>query len=161
MRELAQEFGADPAATDCARVMRVPGFVDHKRHPTHFVRASDSPPRFTRPIDSNGLRTRIVALRHPKANLDRLAGASCDQATCPDPSSIGPMPNVPCLAEILQNALLRQSLTIGVVTSPILSTMPALPYARPVKISRTMHPRPILLDLTVDAVFASRLSEIT
>jgi len=39
IRELAREFGADPAATDCARVMRVPGFVNHKRHPTHFVRA--------------------------------------------------------------------------------------------------------------------------
>ena len=39
MRELVREFGADPAATDCARVMRVPGFVNHKRHPAHLVRA--------------------------------------------------------------------------------------------------------------------------
>lgn len=39
MRELVREFGADPAATDSARVMRVPGFVNHKRHPTHLVRA--------------------------------------------------------------------------------------------------------------------------
>lgn len=39
MRELVREFGADGAATDCARVMRVPGFVNHKRHPTHLVRA--------------------------------------------------------------------------------------------------------------------------
>jgi hypothetical protein len=39
MRELVREFGADPAATDCARVMRIPGFMNHKRHPTHLVRA--------------------------------------------------------------------------------------------------------------------------
>jgi RepB DNA-primase N-terminal domain len=39
MRDLVWEFGADPAATDCARVMRVPGFVNQKRHPTHLVRA--------------------------------------------------------------------------------------------------------------------------
>lgn len=39
MRELVQEFGADPAATDCSRVMRIPGFANHKRHPPHRVRA--------------------------------------------------------------------------------------------------------------------------
>jgi hypothetical protein len=37
MRELVREFGADPAATDCARVMRIPGFMNHKRHPSHVV----------------------------------------------------------------------------------------------------------------------------
>jgi hypothetical protein len=55
IRELVREFGADPAATDCARVMRVPGFVNHKRHPTHFVRAERlstavyTPDQFPRP----------------------------------------------------------------------------------------------------------------
>jgi hypothetical protein len=55
MRELVREFGADPAATDCARVMRVPGFVNHKRHPTHLVRAERisatvyAPDQFPRP----------------------------------------------------------------------------------------------------------------
>ncbi len=39
MRELVREFGADPAATDCARVMRVPEFMNHKRHPAHLIRA--------------------------------------------------------------------------------------------------------------------------
>jgi len=38
MRELVHEFGADPAATDSSRVMRIPGFVNHKRHPAHRVR---------------------------------------------------------------------------------------------------------------------------
>jgi hypothetical protein len=55
MRELVREFGADPAATDCARVMRVPGFVNYKRHPGHLVRAEQlsttvyTPDHFPRP----------------------------------------------------------------------------------------------------------------
>ena len=61
MRELVREFGADPAATDCARVMRVPGFVNHKRHPTHLVRAERlsteiyTPDRFPRPDQEDRL----------------------------------------------------------------------------------------------------------
>jgi hypothetical protein len=39
MRGLVRAFGADPAATDCARVMRVPGFSNHKRNPAHLVRS--------------------------------------------------------------------------------------------------------------------------
>lgn len=38
MRSMVREFGADPAATDSARVMRVPGFTNHKRHPGYLVR---------------------------------------------------------------------------------------------------------------------------
>lgn len=55
MRGLVREFGADPAATDCARVLRVPGFVNHKRHPANLVRAEGrstavySPDQFPRP----------------------------------------------------------------------------------------------------------------
>src|ERR1700730_1780009 len=61
MRALVREFGADPAATDCARVMRVPGFVNHKRHPTHLVRAERlsteiyTPDRFPRPDQEDRL----------------------------------------------------------------------------------------------------------
>lgn len=57
MRELVREFGADPAATDSARVMRVPGFVNHKRHPAHHVRAERlatavyTPEHFPRPSE--------------------------------------------------------------------------------------------------------------
>jgi hypothetical protein len=55
MRELVREFGADPAATDSARVMRIPGFMNHKRHPTYLVRAERlsmevyTPDHFPRP----------------------------------------------------------------------------------------------------------------
>jgi len=51
MRELVREFGADPAATDCARVMRVPGFVNYKRHPAHLVRAEHLATKIYTPDD--------------------------------------------------------------------------------------------------------------
>jgi hypothetical protein len=38
-RGLASETGADPAATDCARVLRLPGFCNHKYQQPHYVRA--------------------------------------------------------------------------------------------------------------------------
>ncbi len=37
-RALARETGADPAATDCARVLRMPGFNNHKYDRPHLVR---------------------------------------------------------------------------------------------------------------------------
>lgn len=37
MRGLVRELGADPAATDCSRVLRVPGFYNHKYATPHFV----------------------------------------------------------------------------------------------------------------------------
>ena len=37
MRGMVRELGADPAATDSSRVMRVPGFYNHKRATPHFI----------------------------------------------------------------------------------------------------------------------------
>lgn len=37
LKQLAQAFGGDPACTDCNRVLRVPGFVNHKYLPAHPV----------------------------------------------------------------------------------------------------------------------------
>jgi hypothetical protein len=37
-RGLARAFGADPAATDCSRVMRVPGLYNHKYPRRHYIR---------------------------------------------------------------------------------------------------------------------------
>lgn len=37
-RGMVREFGADPAATDCSRVLRIPGFYNHKYSPPHYVR---------------------------------------------------------------------------------------------------------------------------
>jgi hypothetical protein len=36
---LSRECGADPAATDCARVLRLPGYYNHKYAKPHLVRA--------------------------------------------------------------------------------------------------------------------------
>jgi hypothetical protein len=36
---LAQEAGADPAATDCSRVLRLPGFYNHKYAKRHYIEA--------------------------------------------------------------------------------------------------------------------------
>ncbi len=38
MRTLVREFGADPAATDSTRVLRWPGFLNHKYQPPFLVR---------------------------------------------------------------------------------------------------------------------------
>lgn len=38
LRALAQHFGTDPAATDMSRVLRLPGFVNHKYSEPHLVR---------------------------------------------------------------------------------------------------------------------------
>jgi hypothetical protein len=37
MRGMTRSFGADPAATDCTRVLRIPGFHSHKYASPHFV----------------------------------------------------------------------------------------------------------------------------
>lgn len=41
MRGLVREFGADPAATDASRVMRLPGLYNHKYEKPHLVRAEE------------------------------------------------------------------------------------------------------------------------
>ena len=73
MRELVREFSADPAATDCARVMRVPGFVNHKRYPTHLVGAERlstavyTPDQFPQPEADD----RISAMREVRSTRAR------------------------------------------------------------------------------------------
>jgi hypothetical protein len=37
LKQLAFAFGGDPACTDCNRVLRLPGFVNHKYSPGHYV----------------------------------------------------------------------------------------------------------------------------
>jgi hypothetical protein len=37
MRGMVRELGADPAATDCSRVLRVPGFDNHKYGAPHLI----------------------------------------------------------------------------------------------------------------------------
>lgn len=49
-RAMARQYGADLAATDCSRVLRLPGFYNHKYSKPHFVRAAD----LTREVYSRG-----------------------------------------------------------------------------------------------------------
>jgi hypothetical protein len=48
-RGLARETGADPAATDCARVLRLPGFYNHKYQQPQYVRAEKLSDQTARP----------------------------------------------------------------------------------------------------------------
>ena len=54
-RALVRQTGADPAATDSSRVLRLPGYYNHKYSKPHYVRAEQksvqtySPDRFPRP----------------------------------------------------------------------------------------------------------------
>ena len=50
-RHLARETGADPAATDAARVMRLPGFYNRKRETPHFVTVDTLNDKVHRPED--------------------------------------------------------------------------------------------------------------
>ncbi|MCB1021646.1 MAG: hypothetical protein KDC27_17070 [Acidobacteria bacterium] len=57
-RQLAGEFGADPAATDAARVLRLPGFLNHKYEPPHPVGVRALSERIHQPADFGTLRER-------------------------------------------------------------------------------------------------------
>jgi hypothetical protein len=48
-RALVHETGADPAATDCSRVLRLPGFYNHKYAKRHFVDVQSLSKRTYRP----------------------------------------------------------------------------------------------------------------
>jgi hypothetical protein len=71
-RALVRETGADPAATDSSRVLRLPGFYNHKYSPSHYVRAENrssdiySPDRFPRPVqDGRSARITRTVGRNP------------------------------------------------------------------------------------------------
>ena len=57
-RRLADEFGADPAATDAARVLRLPGFLNHKYEPPHAVGVRALSERIHQPADFRSFRDR-------------------------------------------------------------------------------------------------------
>jgi hypothetical protein len=66
MRHLARETGADPAATDSSRVLRLPGFVSHKHGAPFLVRVQSratktyGPDHFPKyPSEDQGSRTLV------------------------------------------------------------------------------------------------------
>jgi len=89
-RTLARDTGSDPAATDCARVLRLPGFYNQKYSRPYMVRAEcmatdlyrpehfpklASEDRATRSLDANGGR------QSPRPGMPRpLSQSECDWA---------------------------------------------------------------------------------
>jgi len=90
MRHLVREMGADPAATDSSRVLRLPGFANHKYGklfvvraevrtaavyiPEHFPRAASEPPgaRSLSPTSAGvGTRTGLSQSEHDWAYAKR------------------------------------------------------------------------------------------
>jgi hypothetical protein len=51
LKLLAIAFGGDPACTDCNRVLRLPGFLNHKYDPAHLVSAEYPSNSFSKPDD--------------------------------------------------------------------------------------------------------------
>ncbi len=75
MRHLVRETGADPAATDSSRVLRLPGFVNHKYAKPFLVRVETrsertySPQHFPNvPNDGQGGRTAVAKEHTDRAN---------------------------------------------------------------------------------------------
>jgi RepB DNA-primase from phage plasmid len=63
-KSLAAQTGADPAATDCARVLRLPGFYNHKYATPHFVEAQSLTDTTYRPARFPALAPTDPAGRH-------------------------------------------------------------------------------------------------
>lgn len=101
---LAGEFGADPAATDAARVRRLPGFLNHKYEPPHTVGLRALSERSYQPSDFRNFRDRprplsLQRLPSPpkRANpgtsrsqnaIGRTPSASFGEAETPAPSQM-------------------------------------------------------------------------
>lgn len=81
-RAMAREFGADLAATDCSRVLRLPGFYNHKYSAPHYVRAAEltrdvySPERFPKMEDDQ----RGAGATRVKQELDQRASGPLSQS---------------------------------------------------------------------------------
>ena len=85
LRGMVREFGADPAATDASRVMRIPGFVNNKRHPAHPVRGEQissaiySPDRFPR-LEHEDRRTGAPEANVQSASAHRASAGRLSQS---------------------------------------------------------------------------------
>lgn len=51
MRGMVRDLGADPAATDASRVLRMPGYFNHKRDAAFLIRSSELSDAVSRPAD--------------------------------------------------------------------------------------------------------------
>ena len=85
-RGLARETGADPAATDCARVLRLPGFYNHKYQQPYYVRAENLSNQIARPEHFPARQEEAThaapssAVHPPRADEDHLSQSERDWA---------------------------------------------------------------------------------
>ncbi|MCL4853328.1 MAG: RepB family DNA primase [Bryobacteraceae bacterium] len=75
-RGMVREFGADPAATDCSRVLRVPGFYNHKYSRPHYVRAVELTRKIYTPEHFPKLESEDRAARSARIERDPATGLS-------------------------------------------------------------------------------------
>lgn len=87
-RILARQTGADPAATDCARVLRLPGFYNHKYADPYLVRLSFNatrtgavygPQNFSKVL-GQGLAASDQAVNERPKTARRTGGSSLSQS---------------------------------------------------------------------------------
>jgi hypothetical protein len=79
MRGMTRELGADVAATDASRVLRLPGFNNWKYDPPHFVTAQQRPGRAFTPADFPAFPEREIA-RNDGIKLSRATGQGPSQS---------------------------------------------------------------------------------
>jgi RepB DNA-primase from phage plasmid len=76
MRGMVREFGADPAAVDSARVLRLPGFYNHKYETPHFVRVENLSAEVYSPSQFPGFAipeagARVTSTQHQPSPADK------------------------------------------------------------------------------------------
>jgi len=86
MRGMVREFGADPAAVDSARVLRLPGFFNHKYETPHFIPIQNlsteiyTPGQFPRFVIEEIAAKSIPATRQTEVSRQRKAQADISQS---------------------------------------------------------------------------------
>ena len=83
MRLMARKFGADPAATDSARVLRLPGLHNHKYNPPHLIINENLSSRTYAPIDFPAStmedRPLISSVEHLCSPRQRVGGSQSER----------------------------------------------------------------------------------
>jgi hypothetical protein len=77
LKRLAMAFGGDPACTDCNRVLRIPGFLNRKYSPAHFVAVEYGDDRAWAPEDFH-LEEIVAGTALPLRGLARQSSAHKD-----------------------------------------------------------------------------------
>jgi hypothetical protein len=71
LKQLAIAFGGDPACTDCNRVLRIPGFFNHKYSPAHLVAVEYGPVQPWEPNDFQLASLAELPARLPRDSASR------------------------------------------------------------------------------------------